>query len=163
MNPLFLAPILGLVLGAGGVATAHAHGLQEWKNHMTDEQIATLHEAKDLFQEGNVEEARDLIKEANLPLPPHGLVRHMDPEKKADIEAALDAGDYNAFVEFFADTPFIDGFTQEKFNALVEARELHQAGNDEAARETLKEADIHPFKHHAKMHVKHFVKEKIQK
>ena len=61
--------------------------------------------------------------------------------------AAVEAGDYGAWAEALADAPKADERVNEMtFNVLVEASALRDAGDDEAARELLRENDIRPHR-----------------
>lgn len=61
--------------------------------------------------------------------------------------AAVEAGDYSAWAEALADAPKADErVNEDTFNVLVEARSLREAGEDEAARELLRENDIRPHR-----------------
>jgi hypothetical protein len=57
------------------------------------------------------------------------------------------AGDYDAWAEAMADKPNAEEFvTEENFDVLVQAHELREAGDMEAARELLESNGIKPPK-----------------
>lgn len=61
--------------------------------------------------------------------------------------AAVEAGDYGAWAAALADAPRADERVNETtFNVLVEASALRDVGDDEAARELLRENDIRPHR-----------------
>ena len=128
MSPLlFAVPALAMVFGLGGGASAvEAHA--PWK-HLSDEQKADLQTLKETFKEAREEHraARPVVS----------------AENRAAITAALESGDYQAFVDATVNAPFADRVTEEKFDAIVEALELRAAGDREGAREVLKDAGMH--------------------
>ena len=127
MSPSLLAvPALALVLGLGGVATAEAHSPLK---HLTDEQRAEFAPVLE-----SLREAREEHRAAKPGL---------SVENRTAINAALEAGDYAAFAEVTATAPFAGRVTEDKFNAVIEALELREAGDLEGAKQVLKDAGMH--------------------
>lgn len=135
---LLALPALAILLGVGGAATAHAHGLGP-SHQLTEEQKASLETLRELMHDGKIEEARAFAEANGLPSLKHGMRMRLDPEKQAALDAALESGDYDAFVELTANAPFADELTPEAFAQLVEAHTLMEAGDMEGARAILKE------------------------
>lgn len=62
--------------------------------------------------------------------------------RHAQLESALDTGDYEQFVKLSADAPFVDRLTPEVFAKLVEAHDFMQEGDIQSAREIFDELDL---------------------
>jgi hypothetical protein len=133
---LLALPALDILLGAGGTATAYAHGLGPM-SELSEEQQASLETLRELMHDGKIEEAKAFAEANGLPSLRHGMRMRLDPEKQAALEAALESGDYDAFAELTADAPFADELTPEAFTFLVEAHTLMEAGDMDGAREIL--------------------------
>lgn len=133
-----IIPVLG-VLTFGIIATASAAEFGE-KPELTTDQQAAIEESMELRDQGLHEEARAVLEEANVPMQKNKRMKHkMDPERHEAVKAAVDANDYEAFLEAMADAPFVDKLTEEHFNTMVEIHALREAGDKEAARELMKE------------------------
>lgn len=64
-------------------------------------------------------------------------------EHRAEMMEAVDANDFDAWVALLDNHPKAEEFaTQERFNVLVEAHELREAGDIEAAHELMEEQGI---------------------
>lgn len=63
--------------------------------------------------------------------------------KHAQLEEALESGDYETFSELSADAPFADKLTPEVFAKLVEAHTLMEAGDMAGAREIFRDLGLH--------------------
>jgi hypothetical protein len=138
---LLALPALAIMLGAGGTATAYAHGLGPMAN-LNEEQQASLGTLRELMHDGKIEEAKAFAEANGLPSLKHGVRMRLDPEKKAALDAALESGDYDAFVELTADAPFADQLTPEVFEQLVEAHTLMAAGDVQGAHDLLQELNV---------------------
>lgn len=122
---------------------------------LTDDQFEALQEARELRKSGDHEGARELIEEADINLEElKEAVKERREEARAhreEVRAAVDAGDYDAFVDAVGDGPFADKITSEEdFDMLIEARELREAGDHEGAREILDELGIEKRDGHKK-------------
>lgn len=63
--------------------------------------------------------------------------------KREAIQSAIDANDYNAWVELLKDKPKAEELvSEEKFSILVEAKKLRDAGDIDAARALVEDAGI---------------------
>jgi hypothetical protein len=127
---MFAVPALAAVLGLGGVAQVQAH--TPWK-HLSEESKAELQVFKDEWKD-EWQAAREEHR-AHHP--------RVSAENRAAINAALEAGDYQAFAEATANAPFAGRVTEDKFEAMVEAMELRLAGDHEGARQVLEDAGMH--------------------
>lgn len=128
------------VIGGASMASAHFGA----RGPFDEESRELLKEVHELVREGEYEEAEELIEASNLSeeqkerilnwIEKHGS-RHA-------IRAAVESGDYEAFVALTADAPFADLVDEEFFEALQEAHELREAGDRKGAREALSETGI---------------------
>lgn len=127
-------------------------GADEWA---TEENFAILVEAHALREAGDEEGARALLEENDLRPPHKGMRGEMDDEaheeRRAQMErvkAAIEAGDYTAWLEVMGELPMADKLSEEgvlteaTFNVLTEAHALHEAGDNEAAHELLQSNEI---------------------
>ncbi|HRH32346.1 MAG TPA: hypothetical protein PLK06_03405 [bacterium] len=138
---LLILPALIILLGVGGTATVYARDFGQIED-LTAEQQASLSTVKELLDQGKFDEAEKLAADAGLPELKHGMRMHLDPEKKQALDAALDSGDYTAFVTLSADAPFADDLTPEIFAQLVEAHTRMEANDVDGAREILDGLDL---------------------
>lgn len=139
---LLILPALVILLGVGGTATVYARDVGQIED-LTDEQKASLSTVKELLDQGKFDEAEKLAADAGLPELKHGMHVHLDSEKQQALDAALDSGDYTAFVALSADAPFADDLTPEIFAQLVEAHARMEANDVDGAREILEALDLH--------------------
>lgn len=83
----------------------------------------------------------------------------ISPEHRAAVNAALEAGDYQAFVDATAQAPFAGKVTEEKFDAMIKARDLFISGDKEAAKQVLVDAGMH---RPTKQRLNHFTPNHLQ-
>ena len=127
-----------------------AYSNPDWLHNLdidlTDDQVSALEEAHEIRQAAD-EEARQVLENAGLDEDKmHEIRDAMHEERKAHheaVEAALEAGDYDAFTEAIADSPCADAITSEAdFEKFKEAHDLREAGDDEAAAAIMSELGI---------------------
>lgn len=143
------APLLTVALVAGAVSAAEEFedrfergDRAEFVAQLTDEQREILEDIHELREEGEFEQARALAEEAGIPKPPH-----RGGERHEEVKAAVEAGDYEAFVAAIAEAPFADEVDEAFFAQLMEAHALREAGDTEEAKAIMQELGIKPHKH----------------
>lgn len=113
---------------------------------ITEEQFNQMIEVHNLMQVGDYEVAKEMRKELGLNKKGFGVRRGMsnkahkmfDLERREAVLAALEAGDYSAWLEVVGeDCPLTDKITEDNFFKLVEAHNLMQE-----AREIMEELGI---------------------
>ncbi len=116
----------------------------------TQEEFNKLVEAHTLKEAGDKDGAKAIMDELGIK-PPMGMKggmpgMHGDKDGKgAEVKAAIENGDYASFQALVSESKFagvID--TEEKFNKLVEACALHEAGDNEAAKAIMDELGVKP-------------------
>jgi hypothetical protein len=79
----------------------------------------------------------------------HEERRENRAENREEMKALFAAGNYEAWAEVMAEKPNAEEFvTEDNFNVLVEAYQLREAGDNEAARELLESHGIKPLHKH---------------
>jgi ABC-type transport system substrate-binding protein len=109
---------------------------------VTEDEFSTFVEAKQLKEEGNIEEAQALLEEIGVTKGFRKGKHHrkqFDTEKHEAIEAAIEANDYAAWLAAVGDTPKAEMITEETFPILVEIHQLKEAGDHEGARDLMEE------------------------
>ena len=145
-----LIPVAAFAVLAGSAQAFNAEVLEE--AGLSEDQIAAFSVAKDLKEEGDREGARDVLAEAGIDEETlrdvKAAMREHRQETRAAVKAAVEAEDYDAFTEAAEDTKLADDIDSEAdFQKFVEAYELRQSGDREAAREILSELGIEPKEH----------------
>jgi hypothetical protein len=88
-----------------------------------------------------------------------GVFAHeRNPEAVADerggnhenVKSAIEAGDYEAFVEATSETPFAQNITPEFFASFTEANALRETGDIEGAKVIMDKLGLKPHKKHGK-------------
>lgn len=95
---------------------------------ITEERFAHMVEVHQAMEDGDTERLKELHEE---------MKAEMDA-KREEVKAALDAGDYNAFIEALGEHVPED-LTEEKFGQMVEVHELRAAGETEEAAKLARE------------------------
>jgi hypothetical protein len=136
------------LVGAGVVSAASPTMERPVRFALTEEQRATLDQAKTLREEGKMDEAKALLESSGLfkkmPLPGKrmGFLKQHPPmfiAHREEVKTALTNNDFAAFKELTKDAPFADTLNEATFAKMVEAHKLMEAGNPEGARELMKE------------------------
>ncbi|MEZ4200315.1 MAG: hypothetical protein R3B69_01815 [Candidatus Paceibacterota bacterium] len=132
------------------VTTASAFAGTDWLNSidvdLTDNQVAALEEAQEIREEARAE-AEAVLEAAGLDEEKmHEIheARHevMHAEREA-VHEALEAEDYDAFLDAIEGTPMADVIDSEAdFEKFLEAHELREAGDHEAAAEILSDLGL---------------------
>ena len=113
---------------------------------LNDDQIAAFEQAKELKESGDKEAARDVLLAAGVDEDVIKQVREAMREHKSDIHNAIVANDYEAFKEAIEGSAFADMIDSEaEFDRLVEAHELMQDGDREAAKDIFDELGLPGF------------------
>lgn len=152
-KPLLIAVAAFAVTVTGAYAQGNADKIFE-KANLTEEQRSALETAHDLREQGDMDAARDALIKAGFDeeklLSLHRAGRAVHDE----IEAAIDANDYDAFLEAVIGTPMEEKIAnQADFDLLVEAHQLRKDGDFDAAREIMDDLDLQP-RGHMKGHFK---------
>lgn len=114
--------------------------------NLTDEQESALEKAETIRQEAN-EEAKQVLEDAGLDDEAmkeiHDAMHEQREASRKAMDEAIEANDYNAFLEAVKDTPFADAITSEEdFGKFKEAHELMEAGDHDAAKEIMEDLGI---------------------
>lgn len=97
--------------------------------NISEEQRSALVSAHELRKSGDVETARNVLVEAGVDEEVLHELREAAKETRAEIQAAVESGDYELFLELVADTPLADGVSSEAdFELFQEAQTLRQSG-----------------------------------
>ncbi len=151
----FMIPVAAFALTVTAASAAGATDLMESLD-LTDEQTAALQEAREITQAAR-EEARAVLEAAGLDEAAMQEVREaMHEARHAEMEAvkaAVEAGDFEAFKAATVAGPFADSITTEaQFAQLIEAHELREAGDFEAAAEIMESLGLPSPKGHGSKH-----------
>lgn len=145
-----LIPVAAFAVTVTGVSAFSSEVLEEVG--LTNDQISAFESAHELKQAGEHEEAKEVLMDAEIDRDTIKEVRTAMKEHRSEvravIEAALEDGDYNDFMDAIADTPLaehIDG--EDDFDLFLKAYELKQSGDREAAREIMDELGIEKPEH----------------
>ncbi len=114
---------------------------------LSDDQISAFEEAKELRESGDREGARDVLVEAGIDEETMHSIREamkeFRDERRDAVHEAVENEDYDAFLEAIAGSPLADIIdTEEEFKSFIEAHELMQAGDREAAKEIFDELGL---------------------
>ena len=120
---------------------------------MTQEHFEAMLQVHELMEAGDKEAAQELLKENGIEMRKNGIRSgSFDPEKREEMTAILESGDFEAWLELSSDHPMIaEHVTEENFNLRVQAHELRQAGDNEGARELLEEGGMNLQRHGQRM------------
>jgi hypothetical protein len=113
---------------------------------LTDDQVSALEEAKEIRETAH-EEAQAVLEDAGLDEEKmHEIREAMHAERDAHreaVHAAIEANDYEAFLEAVDGGPMSEAIESEAdFELLVEAHELRAEGDREGAQEIMSELGI---------------------
>lgn len=149
-----LIPLAAFAVTVTGASAFNSDVLM--KAGLTEEQISAFEEAHELRKDGDKEGARNLIAEAGIDIDTLSSVREAMHEHKKEMHTAIDeaveAGNYEAFLVAIEGSPLADIITSEEdFNLFVEAHELRESGDKEAAHEIMEDLGFEP-KMHGMMH-----------
>ena len=145
-----LIPLAAFAVTVTGVQAFNTEVLEE--AGLSDDQISAFEEAHELRKSGDREGARDVIADAGIDEETLENIREAMKEWREEnreaIEEAIADEDYDAFLEAIEDSPLADIITSEEdFELFVEAHELKESGDREAAREIFDELGIEKRPH----------------
>ncbi len=138
-------PVAAFAVTATGVSAFNADVLDKLDIDLSDTQISALEEAHELKQSGaDRSEVFEILDEAGIDKETLKEIKTAAKEhRQANREAvreALENNDYDAYLEVVAGSPRADLIdSTDDFEKLVEAYELREAGDKEAAREIMEE------------------------
>lgn len=113
---------------------------------LSEEQVVALERAEEIRQTAN-EEAKKVLTDAGLDETKmraiHDAMREIHKANHEAMHKAIKAEDFEAWKEAAAETPLSEKITSEAdFSKLVEAHELRENGDFEAAEELLTELGL---------------------
>lgn len=108
----------------------------------TQEKFNILVQAHELREAGDEDAAKELLKDSGMH--PHGkraFGKFKGGEKHGEMKEIMENGDYDAWAEKMSEKDRFDEslITQENFERLQQAHELHQEGDHDAAREIMQD------------------------
>ena len=125
------------------------------KAGLSDEQVVAIQEAQELKATGDVEAANETLEAAGITKETMKHIREVAKEAKQAVKDAVADNDYEAFKEAIVDSPLEALVTSEAdFNQFVEAHELRESGDKEAAGEVLADLGIEQKDKKSRMHGK---------
>lgn len=131
------------------VTSAAAFGTANWSEldiDLTDSQLSALEEAAEIRTEAQ-DAANEILVAAGIDEEKmkeiKGAAREAKQAEREAMQAALESGDYTAFVAAIGDSPLAASITSEAdFEKYASAQELLKAGDREAAQEIFAELEI---------------------
>ena len=138
-----MIPVAAFAVTATGVSAFSSDILDELDVDLSSEQIAALEEVHELRQGGADREAiKEALEEAGIDQETMAEIKTAVHEYKSEareaVKAAIEAGDYDAYLDAVSDTPAADKIDSEAdFLLLVEAHELRADGDHEGAQAIL--------------------------
>lgn len=138
-----LIAIAAFAVTTTGVSAYAGTDLLE-KAGLSETQIEAFEEARELRESGDRDAARDVLVGAGIDEETlrniHQAVHEARKEMKDAMHEALEADDYDAFMEAVIDSPLSDIInSKEDYDLFREAYELKMAGEFEAAKEIMSE------------------------
>ena len=147
IKELFI-PVAAFAVTVTGASAFNSDMLEKLELDLSSTQISALEEAHELRQDGaEREEIKELLEDVGLEREDMQEIREAAREYKQDhreaVRAAIEAGDYDAFNDAVGGGPLADAIeSEDDFDLLVEAHELREAGDKEAAKEIMDELGI---------------------
>ncbi|MBP7006954.1 MAG: hypothetical protein KBC44_03090 [Candidatus Pacebacteria bacterium] len=141
----YLIPALAIgILFSGGALYAFGGPVwdsETYKSFSTEEQSA-IKQAFEIRSTAN-EEARTVLEKAGVDMDAmHEAMRKGRGAHHEEMEKIMESGDYQAFLKLTEGSPMADDITEAKFNKMVEAHKLMEAGDKEGAREIMDELGV---------------------
>ena len=131
---------------AAWVGAVGNHG--RFGENITEENFDQFAEMHRLMQAGDVEGAGAIAEQLGLPTQPgvRMMFRGPDSEEHAAVQAALEAGDYEAWQTATGELcRFGENITEENFDQFAEMHRLMQAGDVEGAQTIAEQLGIEPM------------------
>lgn len=140
-----MIPVAAFAVTVTGASAFSSEMLEKLDINLTNDQVIALEEAHELKIGGaDRDEIKLILENAGLDKEVMKEIHKVSHAERAEhrkaIKAAIDSEDYEAYLEAVADTPRADLIDSEsKFEKLVEAHQLREAGNHEAAKEIMED------------------------
>lgn len=137
-----LIPIAAFAVTVTGASAFDSSVLED--AGLDTQQVAAFEQAHDLRKDGDRKAARDVLLDAGVDIETmqevQTAMKAHHAEKKEAVQAALQEGDYDAFLEAVEGSPLAETVdTPEEFALFTEAHDLREAGDKKAAREIMEE------------------------
>lgn len=141
-----LIPVAAFAVTVTAASAFNTDMLENLDIDLTDDQVSALEEAEEIRQTAFAE-AKQVLEDAGIDGEKmreiHEAMHEARDERREAVHEALEADDYDAFMEAIAGSPLADAITSEAdFETFQEAHELREAGDFEAAQELLSELGI---------------------
>lgn len=140
-----MIPMAAFAVTVTGASAFSSEMLEKLDIDLTDDQVSALEEAHELRIDGaDRDEVKEALEDAGIDQDTMKEIREAAHEQRAEhreaVKSALDAEDYDAYLDAVADTPRADLIdSEDDFEKLVEAHELREAGDREGAKEIMEE------------------------
>ncbi len=138
-------PMAAFAVTVTGASAFNTDVLKDLDLDLSDSQISALEEVHELREAGtDREEIKEMLEDAGLDRDDmkeiKSALREHRQEMRDAVHAAIEAEDYDAYLDAVEGTPRADIIdSEDDFEKLVEAHELREAGDHEAAREIMDE------------------------
>lgn len=154
-----MIPVAAFAITVTGASAFTGDWIQNLDLNLSDEQTAALEEAHEIRQAA-AEEARQVLEDAGIDGETmreiHGTMHEAGKAQHEAMRTAIENNDYDAFLAAIADTPLADSIDSEAdFEKFVEAHELMQSGDFEAAAELMSELGLEGPGGGLGLHIKH--------
>lgn len=141
-----LIPVAAFAVTATSAAAFGNIDLSELDIDLSSSEEAALEEARDIRETAR-EEAQNVLEAAGIDdermREIHDAMHSARDAHREAVNEALESGDYEDFIAAIADGPLADAITSEAdFEKYLEAHELRQAGDFEAAQELFDELGL---------------------
>jgi hypothetical protein len=124
--------------------------------NLSEEQKTAITRAREFKQNGDLDAARDSLVQAGIDEKVLKKLHEARHQVELEMQAALAAGDYKAFIASISETPLADLITSEAdFEQFKSAQELKDDGDHFAAKEIYEElgVEVPKYRHgHGKRH-----------
>ncbi len=143
-----MIPVAAFAITAAGVSAFSGDLLEKLDIDLTSEQVSALEEAHELrLEDADRDEVHAVLEDAGIDRETMQNVREAvheyREEMRENVHAALEDGDYDAFLEAIEGTPLEDVIdTENEFEQFMDAFDLRQSGDHEGAREIMDELGL---------------------
>lgn len=143
-----LIAIAAFAVTTSGVFAYSGDSILERAN-LSAEQKSAITRARELKETGDIAAARDSLVEAGIDEEVLKKLHQAKNQVHEEMQAALEAGDYEAFLVIIAETPLAEIITSEADFEQFQAAHAYKAeGNFVAAKEIFGELGVEPGRHH---------------
>lgn len=143
-----MIPVVAFAVTATAVSAFNTDMLKQIDTDLTDSQVSALERVDDLRQNGaSRDEVHAALDEAGITKDMMRTIRtslheHREAMHEA-VESALESGNYEAFKTAIVGSHLAESITsEEEFRKMIEAHELRESGDYEAAREIMDELGV---------------------